>query len=53
MTTFPLAPLAVLGIALMGTLVTGVFFFALGITAGKKMGPTRTVETYGGTDVPF
>lgn len=41
-----LAPLTIIGIALLGNLITGAVSFALGVARGRQMGPTRTVETY-------
>ena len=45
--------IAILGFALFGNLICGAIGFAAGITRGRQMGPTRTIETYEGSDVPF
>ena len=45
--------ISILGFALFGNLICGAIGFAAGITRGRQLGPTRTVDTYDGPDPPF
>lgn len=44
--------LAVLGLGLLGSLISGIAGFIIGRATANR-GPTKTVEVYEGKDVPF
>ena len=46
------SPLIILGVALLGNLISGVVGYAVGRITARR-GPTRTVEVYEGEGVPF
>ncbi len=46
------SPLLMLGLALLGNLISGVVGYACGRISARR-GPTRTIETYQGEGIPF
>lgn len=49
--TIAQSPLLLLGLALLGNLISGVVGYAVG--RARPRGPTRTIEVYEGPDIPF